>query len=123
MSESESQTDRRKFTRTLFSSEASISWGGAKHFVKLVDLSLNGALIELDPSHHPEANTTANLSINLDQENTINMEVTVRHIENSHVGLHCEHFDLDSATHLRRLVELNVGDDEILNRELSQLGT
>lgn len=31
------------------------------------------------------------------------------------------HIDIDSMTHLRRLIELNVGDDELLHRELEQL--
>ena len=54
-------------------------------------------------------------------EITIRMEVAVAHIEADHVGFRCEHIDLDSITHLRRLVELNVGDSDILDRELSHL--
>ena len=53
---------------------------------------------------------------------SIRMDVTVAHVEDQHIGFRCEHIDLDSITHLRRLVELNVGDIDILNRELSALG-
>lgn len=91
--------------------------------MRLIDLSLNGALIELEPSQQPEIDTLTNLSITLDTDSIIKMEATVRHTLENRIGLHCEHFDLESATHLRRLVELNIGDDVILNRELSQLGT
>jgi hypothetical protein len=50
------------------------------------------------------------------------MDVSVAHVEDQHIGFRCEHIDLDSITHLRRLVELNVGDTDILYRELSALG-
>jgi hypothetical protein len=33
----------------------------------------------------------------------------------------CESIDLDSITHLRRLVELNAGDPALLERELTAL--
>jgi hypothetical protein len=35
--------------------------------------------------------------------------------------LQCNAIDIDSVTHLRRLVELNLGNSEQLNKELSQL--
>ncbi len=54
-------------------------------------------------------------------ETVIRMEVSVSHIENGHVGCRCKHIDLDSVSHLRRPVELNIGDTDILNRELSEL--
>jgi len=53
----------------------------------------------------------------------IRMEVIVKHINNNTAGFCFEYIDLDSISHLRRLVELNVGDTTILNRELSDLGT
>jgi len=33
-----------------------------------------------------------------------------------------QHIDLDSISHLRRLVELNLGDEALLERELAALG-
>ena len=43
------------------------------------------------------------------------------HVEGHHVGLRCESIDLDSITHLRRLVEMNSGDSTILDREFASL--
>jgi len=37
------------------------------------------------------------------------------------MGIVCEHIDVDSMTHLRRLVELNMGDTSLLERELHAL--
>jgi len=51
----------------------------------------------------------------------ISMNAKVVHIDNNHLGFECENLDIDSSTHLRRLIELNLGDPELLNRELSEL--
>jgi hypothetical protein len=37
--------------------------------------------------------------------------------------LHCDNIDVDSVTHLRRLVALNSGDPKLLDRELAALLT
>jgi len=41
--------------------------------------------------------------------------------EPERIGFACTHIDIDSAAHLRRLVELNLGNPELLARELSAL--
>jgi len=50
------------------------------------------------------------------------MLTRLAHIRNNNVGLRCEYIDIDSITYLRRLVELNLGDAELLERELVALG-
>jgi hypothetical protein len=37
------------------------------------------------------------------------------------LGFQVQYIDLDSATHLRRLVELNLGDPALLEREFENL--
>jgi len=46
----------------------------------------------------------------------------VAHVEGGRVGLRRTHIDIESVTHLRRLVELNLGDPALLERELHELG-
>jgi hypothetical protein len=43
------------------------------------------------------------------------------HTRGQNAGLLCLDIDIDSVTHLRRLVELNLGDSDLLERELSAL--
>lgn len=43
------------------------------------------------------------------------------HCNGEQAGLLCLTIDIDSVTHLRRLVELNLGDTDLLERELSHL--
>ncbi|HXK57002.1 MAG TPA: PilZ domain-containing protein, partial [Gammaproteobacteria bacterium] len=38
------------------------------------------------------------------------------------LGLRCVSIDMESIGHLRRLVELNLGDAELLHRDLESLG-
>ena len=49
------------------------------------------------------------------------LEVIEVHEENNHIGFKTEYMDIDTATNLRRLVELNLGNESLLDRELSEL--
>jgi len=51
----------------------------------------------------------------------IHMQGTVAYIESDRVGVTCQQFDHDSAAHMRRLVELNIGDETQLHRKLQAL--
>jgi hypothetical protein len=51
------------------------------------------------------------------------MTVRWRHSERAQVGFECEYIDLDSISNLRRLVELNLGDSVLLERQLGSLGS
>jgi hypothetical protein len=54
-------------------------------------------------------------------ESIVEMHIAVVHEINDEVGLQCNAIDIDSVTHLRRLVELNLGDESQLHKEISQL--
>jgi hypothetical protein len=49
------------------------------------------------------------------------MQASVANITDQLVGFECQAIDLDSITHLKRLVELNLGDEGLLHRELITL--
>ena len=122
MNTPESQ-DKRQFTRITFDSPVYLSTETATWQSELVDISLNGVLIDKPANWQGSVGDLYKLTLDLNESDIeIRMEVEVAHMENNHIGLHCKHIDLDSITHLRRLVELNVGNTEILNRELSALG-
>lgn len=115
--------DKRQFTRITFDSPVYLSKDAATWQSELVDISLNGVLIVKPATWIGAVGDLFKLTLDLNESDIeIRMEVEVAHLENNHIGFHCKHIDLDSITHLRRLVELNVGNTEILNRELSALG-
>lgn len=114
--------NRRQFSRIPFQTEASLFLPDGEYTVDLLDISLRGALI------HPHANmfvtvgTNGTLKIRLDTQGTsIRMEVTVVHHMANYYGLACRDIDIDSMTHLRRLVELNLGDEALAEREFALL--
>ena len=43
------------------------------------------------------------------------------HVEGDHAGVLCRSIDLESITHLRRLIEVNLGDPAASERELKAL--
>ena len=50
------------------------------------------------------------------------MQGTITHIEETHMGIRCDQIDMESISHLRRLAELNLGDAQLVERELEALG-
>lgn len=117
---SQNPDDRRHFWRAAFHSPVQIVAPVGTLEGELIDLSLKGALVELDNSPL-EVGTRCKIHLALSPEASINMATVVSHVQGRKVGLRCEHTDLDSITHLRRLVELNAGDPDLLDRELSAL--
>ena len=116
-------SERRRFQRVLFDSPARIADQGVDFITTLVDISLNGALLIRPDDWLTESGSVVGLTILLDDKQTrIIMRAIVAHQEADTLGLRCESIDMESIGHLRRLVELNLGDAELLNRELESLG-
>ena len=121
---SENQDNRRIFQRILFDSEAQVEAAFGQIHVQLIDISLNGALIQC-PEHWPGSvgdKVSLTIQLSMEEEYSIHMQAKVTHIEQNHIGLHCEHIDIDSISYPRRLMELNLGDADLLERQLAALG-
>lgn len=114
--------NRRQFTRILFSIDATLEVEEQRYPVTIHDISLNGALVTRPETEQAILNKLAVLSFNLSEnDNEVVMHVAIVHEEHGDIGLRCNALDIDSVTYLRRLIELNLGDEEQLNKELSQL--
>ncbi len=114
--------NRRQFTRILFSIKATLAVADKNYPVSIHDISLNGALVTAPKCQHSLKGKLGTLGFNLNEnESEVLMHIAVVHETTEEVGLQCNAIDIDSITHLRRLVELNLGDDSQLNKELSQL--
>ncbi|MEW6164083.1 MAG: PilZ domain-containing protein [Pseudomonadota bacterium] len=113
--------DRRQFWRASFHSPVQLALHGQVSEAELYDISLKGALVEVAENWPGRAGDHCQLRLHLAADATIGMSTTVAHVDGRRIGLHCDSIDLDSVTHLRRLVELNAGDPSLLERELSAL--
>ena len=88
----------------------------------VLDLSLKGALLRLPAEALPESGAPCLLKVRLgDSATSIAMAGEVAHTEGDHAGVICRSIDLESITHLRRLIQMNMGDAALLDRELKAL--
>lgn len=115
--------DRRQFWRAAFNSPVRLVSHDAVRFGQLLDISLRGALVEVPSDWQTQVGDECLIQLDLSPGNVISMWATVNHCSGSQIGFRCRSMDLDSMTHLRRLVELNAGDPSLLERELTALLT
>ncbi len=115
--------EKRRFSRIAFEASAYLDLKGSKIVVQLIDISLKGALVLLEDKAldiEPKA-AAAVLNIILNDSVVITMDVKIVHSAEGRLGLECVQIDIDSIAHLRRLVELNLGEESLLYRELKAL--
>lgn len=116
--------ERRHFVRVSFDAPALLTTSIDAFSVHVLDLSLKGALIMAPAQAKLEAGMLCQITIPLAETgNHIAMSAEVAHVEGLHTGLLCRGIDLDSVTHLRRLIELQLGDPALLERDLGELTT
>ncbi|MDH0732246.1 PilZ domain-containing protein [Pseudomonas sichuanensis] len=113
--------ERRRFQRIDFDAPTELRQGERRWRVKLLDLSLKGLLIERPTPWDADLTQDFDAVIQLDKENRVQMQVELRHEESKRLGFICLFIDIDSITHLHRLVELNVADSTEMMRELREL--
>lgn len=110
--------ERRQFSRILFDTKAYLNQGDKMWTTKIHDLSLNGVLVEKPVDFAPnEKSITLGFSLP-DSDIELGMEATLVYQKDNLLGLKCVHIDVESISHLRRILELNLGDSSLLNREL-----
>jgi hypothetical protein len=114
-------SDRRQFWRAAFHSAVHMIDASGSVPAELVDISLRGALIKVPPGWTGRIDNTCQIKLKLADDAVIIMRAVVAHVQGRRVGLRCENIDIDSITHLRRLVALNAGDASLLEREFSAL--
>ena len=112
----------RRFTRITFHSPAVLDLKSSRARCEVHDVSLKGALVEVEQGALPVKGQTCALVIRLDGADAfIRMDGEVAHVNGRKVGVKADEMELESVEHLRRLVEVNVADEELLHRELAAL--
>ncbi|EWC40245.1 PilZ domain-containing protein [Pseudomonas stutzeri] len=115
-------SDRRRFQRIEFDAATELVQGERRWSVELLDLSLKGLLVRRPECWDADARQPFQAQVRLSGDTVVRMEVEMAREEGELIGFVCQHADLDSIAHLRRLVELNLGDEALLERELAALG-
>lgn len=115
-------SSQRHFARVSFHAPVSLHLTQQQLPVELLDIALKGALVRLSQPIALVLGEPARLVLELGAgAESIELQGRVAHLEGDQVGLACEHIELASLTRLRRLIELNTGDADAMDRELSLL--
>lgn len=116
------QDEHRHFTRIPFTGRVELRTPTGEWQCELLDVSLRGVLVARPEGWNGRRGDTVLLEITLDSgEIRIHIETVVAHLEAGRAGFTIRHIDVDSLAHLRRLVELNLGDEAKLHRELAAM--
>lgn len=112
----------RHFSRIPFAAEGRLHLHDRSLSVLLIDIAFKGALVQTDTLQTLVLGEKCRLVLPLtDGGEEVVMAGKVVHLEDTHVGIECQDIEVASLTRLRRLIELNTGDAELMNRELARL--
>lgn len=114
--------EQRQFHRIFYNSTVTLSLETEQWSCQLIDISLHGCLLRFDSAwQQKDLESLYTLTLKLSENTEITMSLSANHAIGNEVGFKCEHIDLDSISALRRLVELNLGDSKLLERDLLAL--
>lgn len=117
-----SAAERRHFSRIAFAGPAQLVTVDQRLPVQVLDLSLKGALLLLPPGSDVEPGALCLLDLPLaPHDGRITMAAQLAHVESDRAGLLSLGIDIESITHLRRVIELNLGDATLAERDLKAL--
>lgn len=116
-----SLAEKRQFQRFFYDAKAVLVGDEATLPCRITDLCLKGCMLEFGQPWVGPVERLYTLILSLSDEVVISMKLRFAHGQGKQIGFKCDQIDLDSMTNLRRLVELNLGDSELLERELNSL--
>ena len=116
------QEERRQFSRILFNAECTLHQNDMEWLTEVLDISMKGLLVHKPDHYALDKAEPCEATIKLSgSDSFIIMSLDFSHEDESSLGFRCKYIDIDSMTHLKRLVELNLGSEAMLRRELEAL--
>lgn len=121
--------ERRRFSRIDFDAQVELHQDNQTCKAELVDISLKGLLLIQLENMQLKKDQPVQVKILLSDKTFIAMSADIAHQSVSkstnqpghQLGLVFTLIDIDSISHLRRLIELNLGDPSAAERELVEL--
>ena len=108
--------EKRRFPRAHFDGEAHLEANGITMPVELMDISLRGALLSIPEGNSIHTGDSGKLTLLLeDSDIRIPIDTDVRRIQGALVGVEFSKVEVEAMQHLRRLLELNLGEGENLD--------
>jgi len=119
---SKTKPERRNYSRVPFQAEVVMQSGNEEWSCNLLDISLKGMLVEPPENLSIDTDKPCAVALFLGDEASIHARVDITRSHNGSWGLEWQNIDVESLKHLRRLLELNLKEPALLDRELSELG-
>lgn len=116
-----SDKERKKFTRIQFNTTATITQNDNTFDAHVIDISLNGLLVETPKQYTLRSDLSTEISMILSDDTKIAMTAKFIHSSDDTLGFQCESIDMESMGHLRRLLELNMNNPRATERLLAEL--
>lgn len=113
--------NRRLFQRIHFDADVRLYSERAMWPTRLLDISLKGALVEKPDAWEAQIGKIQRLELRMHTTLVISVNAHVAHVTPTTIGYQFQRIDLDSFIKLKRLIELNLGDPNLLSRELTNL--
>ncbi|MDW6092014.1 PilZ domain-containing protein [Vibrio rhizosphaerae] len=114
--------EKRRFSRIIYRAPALLTQGSIHLATTVQDLSLHGILLSILDDTRLDLQQPIYIEFPL-PESDISIQMTANIVSMKNCTLHASiaYIDVDSISHLKRLIELNVGNDALLHRELEHL--
>ncbi|EFO45462.1 PilZ domain-containing protein [Vibrio parahaemolyticus] len=115
-------TEKRRFSRIIYQAPAQLEQRDLRLNATIQDLSLHGLLLQA------EGLDTLNPALLVDvgfsfhhSEQEITLTAQIVDVTQDQIRLKITNIGIESISQLKRFIELNVGNNELLNRELDHL--
>ncbi len=114
--------ERRRFSRIVYQTQATLTQESIVVNALVCDLSLHGLLLTSEQSDQLDTDKQVDVEFSLaGSDVTIQLVGNIVGLNNNVIRVSIDHIDIESIGHLKRLVELNVGDDDLLHRDIEHL--
>lgn len=115
-------TTPRRFGRIPFAADLTLTHNDRAYPGNLQDIALKGALLHFDRLPPLQPQDTCQLDIPLLNSDIV-MHFTAQaiHFHQETIGFRFVEMDLETMSHLRRLLELNTGNAEKIEKEMAFL--
>lgn len=113
--------EKRQFTRVPFVTQVKLSQSEQLWLGHVVDISFRGILVSSTntPGFNPDQPVLADISF--DNGSTMRVRAQQAHHHGTFYGFEFLEVDMDSMTHLRNIIMLNLADENACERELITL--
>ncbi|MGR5132701.1 PilZ domain-containing protein [Vibrio alfacsensis] len=114
--------ERRRFSRIIYQVAAQAEQNQLTLPATIQDLSLHGLLLKVENAEQLDLSLPVEITFSFIQsEQVIRLNAEIVTIADNDVRLKTINIDIDSISQLKRFIELNVGNNALLNRELAHL--